>query len=301
MAEGEGAPVTEDRLLGGAVTLLQPATGHRAGTDAVLLAQLAPLRPDDRVADLGSGTGAVGLILARRAPGASVTLVEREPSLVALARRNIAANGLAERVAAVAADLFTPARERAQSGLAPGSVDLAVTNPPFFEAAGAPASPDPGRRSAHVHAGGGLPEWLHAAGDLLAPRGRLALIHRADALALCLDALRRRFGSVAIRPVHPSAGKPASRILLSAVKGGRAPLALLPPLVLHAAGRFTREAEVLHGAPRSVSGDDARRLDERFARGNEAAFLSFLGRDGGAPPRSGDELPDGYRRLAKGR
>ncbi len=66
------------------------------------------------------------------------------------------------------------------------------------------------------------------------------MIHRADALPRCLAALAGRFGGIAVRPVHAKPEEPAIRILVSAVKGSRAPFSLAPPLVLHGPdGRFT--------------------------------------------------------------
>src|SRR5688572_25005148 len=89
---GAVSALTEDTLLDGRVRLIQPARGHRAGTDAVLLAAAAPLEAGDRVVDAGAATGAVGLMLARRA-SIRVVLVERDPGLAELCRRNLALNG----------------------------------------------------------------------------------------------------------------------------------------------------------------------------------------------------------------
>ena len=239
--------VTEDRLLGGAVALLQPRRGHRAGTDAVLLAGLSPVEDGDMVADLGSATGAVGLMVAARCPAARLLLVERDPDLVALATRNIALNGASGRVRVIEADLFAPKGARREAGLEPASVDVVLSNPPFFEGEGRP-SPEPRRRSAHEMEGGGLADWIESAADLLKPKGRLALIYRADGLARCLAALERRFGSLVVTPIHPKAGEGASRILVTAVKGGRAPLRIAAGYVLHTAdGAFTPDAARLHG------------------------------------------------------
>jgi tRNA1(Val) A37 N6-methylase TrmN6 len=96
-----------------------------------------------------------------------------------------------------------------------------------------------------------LDAWIRACTAILRPGGRLGLIHRADALTACLDALKGRYGSLAIRSVHARAETPAIRILIRATKGSRAAPCLLPPLVLHDPdGGFTPEAEALHrGAP----------------------------------------------------
>mgnify|MGYP001039786502 FL=1 len=84
---------------------------------------------------------------------------------------------------------------------------------------------------------------------MLRPGGRLTLIWRADGLAEVFAALARGFGSLTMLPVHPRAGEPAIRVLVSAVKGGRAPLALHPGLVLaDADGRPAAHADaVLRG------------------------------------------------------
>ena len=249
-----GPEITRDALLGGTVALLQPRRGHRAGTDAVLLARLCEARDGERVVDLGSASGAVGLMIAADRPGARLLFVERDPDLVELCRRNILLNGLGERASAVVADVFAPVADRRQAGLASGSADLVVTNPPFLEL-GARGSPDPGRRAAHVMSEGGLTGWLAAALDLLRARGRVCLIHRADGIGTCLEALSRGFGSPVLTPVQPAARKDATRIVVSAVKGGRAAPVLRPALVLHGPdGHFSAEAEALHRSARDRQG-----------------------------------------------
>lgn len=242
MREGAGPvqDVTDDALLDGRVRLLQPRRGHRAGTDAVLLAALADAQPGERVVDLGSASGAVGLMVAIRVAGVRVDLLDRQADLVALARENIDRNGLGERVRAVAFDAFAP------SGYALGEADLVVTNPPWFAATGR-GSPDAGRRAAHIFAGGDLAGWCDTAYALLKPRGRVSLIHRAEALADVLGGLGGRFGTIVVQPVQPRPGKDANRIVVSAVKGSRAPLRLAPALVVHdLSGAFTPDIARFH-------------------------------------------------------
>jgi tRNA1(Val) A37 N6-methylase TrmN6 len=250
MLDPKQAEISEDALLGGRVRLFQPRRGHRAGTDAVLLAAAAGAKAGETIVDLGSASGAVGLMIAAREPGAKLVFVERDEAMVALCRRNIALNELDGRASAVAADVFAPRAERIAAGLAPEQADVVATNPPFFEGRGARPSPDPGRRAAHEMAGGTLEGWIETGADLLRPRGRLVMIHRADALGTCLVALSRRFGTIRVTPVQAKAGSDSVRVLLSAVKGGKAPLSLAPALVLHEAdGRFTEAVAVMHAAP----------------------------------------------------
>src|ERR1700704_2242282 len=89
--------VTEDALLGGSLRLRQPRRGHRVGHDAVLLAAACPANAGEHLVDLGAGVGAAGLAVALRAPDTTVTLIEIDPDLAALAAENAALNGLAAR------------------------------------------------------------------------------------------------------------------------------------------------------------------------------------------------------------
>ncbi|CAM3238632.1 MULTISPECIES: tRNA1(Val) (adenine(37)-N6)-methyltransferase [Methylobacterium] len=240
-----------DAFLGGIVRLHQPPRGaHRAGTDAVLLARLLVPAPGERLCDVGAGTGAVGLACAALHPGTRPTLVERDPELAGMARTNAALNGIAASV--IEADVLAPAAERRAAGLEPDGFDLVLTNPPFFTAGRHRPSPHPGKAMAHTFPESGLDLWIRACTAILRPGGRLGLIHRADTLPACLDAMTGRYGGIAIRPVHARAEAPAIRVLIAAIRGSRAAPSLLPPLVLHGSDPkiFTPEAEALHrGAP----------------------------------------------------
>ena len=234
-----------DAIRGLGLTLRQKRTGHRIGLDAVLLAAAAGAQPARRLVDVGAGVGAVGLALARRFLEAEVDLVEIDAGTAALAAENAADNGLRARVCVC--DVMSPAARRA-AGLVDAAADLVATNPPYLAAIAARVSPDPARARAHALSGAeGLAEWLRACLALLAPGGRFAMIHRADALPSIYAALGGRLGDVTVRPVHPRAGVDAIRVLVTGVKGSRAPARLAPGLILHEAdGRATAQAQAIH-------------------------------------------------------
>lgn len=238
---------SDDTFFGGRLTLRQRRQGHRAGTDAVLLAATIPPEARGHAVDAGAASGAVGLMLAVRAPQLSVDLVEIDAGDGALAAHNIAANGLTDRCRILTADLLAPEADREAAGLVKSAAHFVVSNPPFLTAGAARVSPDPARARAHALPEDGLERWCRTLAWLAAPDATLALIHRADALPHVLQALEGRFGDVAIRPILPSADKHASRILVTARKGSRAPLAIKPGFVLHRDdGVFTAAASALH-------------------------------------------------------
>jgi tRNA1(Val) A37 N6-methylase TrmN6 len=222
---------TEDAFLGGQLRLRQLRSGHRAGHDAMLLAAATPARSGDRVVDFGAGVGAAGLAVARRVAGIELVLVEIDEALASLARDNAAANAIAADV--IVLDVASAAGAFAAAGLSPDSVDVVLMNPPFNDAARHRASPDKAREIAHVGTVATLESWIHASRRILKSGGVLSLIWRADGLTEVLAALDRGFGSLAILPVHADATTPAIRVLIRAIKGGRAPTQIHAALMLN--------------------------------------------------------------------
>lgn len=261
ISEGPGVPVsgdgagavTRDRFLGGLVEILQPkARHHRAGLDAVMLAASLPDTAAGRVVDLGAGVGTAGFCAAARLPEVSVTLVERDETVLALAREGLdlpANAAFAGRVTIIAADVTARGSARLSQGLVPGMADHVILNPPYYDTRHRP-SPHAARAGAHVLASEGLEPWLRTASDLLVSGGSMTLIFRADGLADVLEAARGRFGGITVFPLYPRTGEPASRVIVRGYRGSKAPLALRQGLVLHEGEAYAPlvEAVLRHGA-----------------------------------------------------
>ncbi|MBZ8133375.1 tRNA1(Val) (adenine(37)-N6)-methyltransferase [Afifella sp. IM 167] len=234
--QGLAEPATHG-FLGDRVALVRPASGHRPGLDAALLQAALAASAKGLAVEFGCGTGAVTLSLTARCAGLSVLGLEADPVAFGEAE---AALGLAANAAfaARAGFLECDIMDQDLAGKLAGErrPDVVLANPPFYVESASSVSPDGRRRFAHHAAADPLRGWVAAAAGLLKPAGGLALIHRADRLGEILAALAPRFGAVTVLPFHPHAGEPASRILVVARLAGRAPLKLLPGLVLHEAG-----------------------------------------------------------------
>lgn len=239
--EGAGA-LGWDRLLGGRLVLRQPRRGHRAGSDAILLAASVAAARGARVIDFGAGVGTAGLALARRC-GAHVLLVEADAMLAGLAVENIARNGFGKTAAAHCGRVEE--LDAAAAGAFAGA-DHVIANPPFNPPGGR-SPPDPRTAAARIAPPGLFEDWTKAAARLLRPGGDFTLICRPEGVHQVLSALDRRFGGAALRFVHAEERAPAVRLLVGAVKGSRASLRVLPPLVLNRPeGGFTDLAEAIH-------------------------------------------------------
>jgi len=227
---------TLDAFLGGRVAIVQPARGYRAGADAVFLAAACPAEAGAEVLDLGCGVGAASLCLGARVAGLLLAGIELQSEYAALARANAERNGLAFEVHEGDISLVPRALRR--------PFDHVIANPPWHAATGTPSS-SPGRALAMQAAGPPAP-WLRAASRRLRPGGTLTLITSAASLGETLAGLAPDLGAAMVLPLAAHAGRPAGRVILRARKGGRAPLVLLAPLVLHGdAGASTDEARAV--------------------------------------------------------
>ena len=232
---------TLDTILDGQVVLRQPREGYRVAIDPILLAATLPPDTSGCVVDLGAGSGAVSLSVAHRCAAARVIGLEIDPETAALAEANVRENDAGERVRIEAIDV-----REAPARLGSGIADLVLSNPPYLPAGRADISPDPGRARSDVEAAGELREWIAAAADLLRPKGRLTLVHRADRMDEIMAALSGPFGEVTLHPLWPKAGREAKRILVSARLGVRSPARLTAGTVLHDAdGGYTETVRAI--------------------------------------------------------
>lgn len=140
-----------------------------------------------RVLDLCTGSGAIALALAKELPAATVVATEVSPEAAAIARRNAARNGVAERVDVREGDLFAPvAGER---------FDLIVSNPPYIATAVLATLSAEVRREPRLALDGGADGLAFydricaEAAAHLEPGGALVVEHGFDQA----DAVRARF------------------------------------------------------------------------------------------------------------
>jgi tRNA1(Val) A37 N6-methylase TrmN6 len=235
----DNAHVTLDLIYGGRARVRQPARGYRVNLDTILLA--AAVDEGGLLVEAGCGVAAALICVARRWPGARLIGIERDAGIAALARENLVLNALDDRAQIREADALAAFDE------APPA-DGVFFNPPF-DPPGEGTAPAESRRAAHV-AERPIGDWVKVWSNRLAGGGLLTLIHRAERLADILAAMQGKLGAVEVFPLRPKAEAPASRVLVRARKGSRAPLRLLRGLDLHdeSGAKHTPEAEaVLRG------------------------------------------------------
>ena len=227
----------------GGLTLLQDTEAFSYGIDAVLAADYCFASPAEHVLDLGSGNGAIPLILYGKYAPASVTGIELQEDMVRLARESARLNGLEEKIRFLPGDVLEIRK------LVKGRFFDAVTcNPPYAEAGRGPVSESNASYVARHETTASLADFAEAAAYALRPGGRFVLVHRPsrlpDLITSCracgLEPKRMRF-------VLPRPGAAPNIVLLSAVKGGGKELTVEPSLcVRNEDGSYSEELQKIY-------------------------------------------------------
>lgn len=216
--------IREDYLPGCGLKIFQDPEEFTFTTDAVLLANFPHLVTKARVLELGSGTGAVSMLLSQRG-AQSVTGLDVNPRMVDLMQQSIAANGLAEKVTARIQDIrdlknFCPTE----------SMDLVVANPPYRNSGKERII---GTAACHEKTAT-LEDFFAAAAYAVRSRGRFAMVQLperfTEAFAL---ALKYKLQPKRLQWVHSFIDKPAWIFLMEMAKNGSYGLEVLPPLILY--------------------------------------------------------------------
>jgi tRNA1(Val) A37 N6-methylase TrmN6 len=240
------ASLTEDGFLGGRLRILQPEKGYRAGIDAVFLAATIPCAPGETLYEAGIGTGVAALCVLARMPDIHVTGIEIAARHAMLCEENAKRNGFGENLRVIHADIKDALRRDLTAMPAQGTFSHAFANPPYFDEARSTPSPVLLRAQAHAFGPEDLDLWVKVLHTMVTLRGTVTLVHRAETLGKLLAAMENRFGDIRVAPLYARLGTAASRVIVQGVKGSKAPMQLLPGLVLHTEdSQFTPDAEAV--------------------------------------------------------
>jgi tRNA1(Val) A37 N6-methylase TrmN6 len=233
---------TVDKILGGALTIVQPANGYRFAIDSILLARFAAIRRRDRVLELGAGSGVISVAIAATRHPREITALELQPELAALIARNAALNNC-HHLTVLQADL----RRRTIRNLTPGSFDALVANPPYRAIASGSVSPNLARHAARDESNATLEAFIRAAGRYCKNGGRASFIFTAARTAeLIATMVKHHLEPKRLRFIYPYLHRPATMLLIESRKRGGIEASIEPPLILYEApGVYTAEARQL--------------------------------------------------------
>lgn len=232
---------TIDSILGGALTIVQPACGYRFAIDSILLGRFARPRRRARVLELGAGCGVVSIMIAALYQPAEVIAIELQPQLAAMIAHNAALNGNLA-VTAICGDL-----RRQIPGLTPGSFDYVIANPPYRAERRGRESPNPERRAARSGDGTTLTAFVAATARYANAGGQVAMVFTASRTPELIAELKyNSLEPKRIRFVHSRASEKATVVLIEARKAGGIEAIIEPPLFIYdSSGSYSDEVRAM--------------------------------------------------------
>ena len=241
-------PPTRDMFHDSAFEVLQPANGHRAGMDALLIAAALAEDAEGIVADLGAGAGTAGLAALNLNRELDLLAVEKNSEMIGFLEKtaNLKHNlRFSSRMKILEADVSLSGLERERAGLLVDSVDHVIMNPPYNFSDRRPPK-DELKAEAYMMGAGGLDAWFRTAAAIVKPGGTLCMIYRTENLGEILACTQSRFGGIEILPIHSRANEAAKRLLVRGKRGSRAPFSLAPGFIVHETdGSFTPKAKAI--------------------------------------------------------
>ena len=206
--------------------IIQDIDTYCFAADAVCLARFATYRKQDRVLELGTGTGVIPLLMADEV--AKVDALELNTRLVNLATRNVTLNNLADKITVRQGDL------RQISELYPAACfDLVLANPPYYPLGQGKVSANPLVAAAKHEVTATLDEVIGAARYALKPNGRIAMVHRTLRLTEVFMAWQKAgITPKRLQLVQDNNHTPPAIFLLEGTVGGGKGLKILPTLFL---------------------------------------------------------------------
>ncbi len=226
-------------LLSGKLKILQPSNSDclRVNLDTMLLAYFTQndnLKKNELVLELCTGHGAISLILAYK--GFSLSACDINTDLIEIAKKNAKLNNLN-------INFFAQDVKNYKSWGKCEEYDRIVVNPPYFEQDMVQCSASEARALANNGVALSLESLLKAVKYLLRNRGKFDLIINASRVSELLMMLEEmKMPAKKLRFVHANPLKESYICFVSAMKGAKTGVKILPPLfVKNEAGHDTSE------------------------------------------------------------
>jgi len=209
----------------GGVRIIQKKKGYRFSADSLLLADFPDLTGVTRAVDMGTGSGVIAILLAKRSQELSVVGIELQDTLFDLAVRNVDLSSLSDRVEIVKGDM-----KGIKQRLETGSFDLVVCNPPYYPLGKGRTWPNLERTVARHEVAVTLADIIEASEYLLRAGGRVAVVYPANRYnEVILEMQRVKIGPIRAKEVHT---KVVEVIIVEGKKGYEGELLLEPPFCL---------------------------------------------------------------------
>ena len=216
---------------------------HTFGTDAVLLADFAAARKNDRLVDLGTGCGIIPFLILRNGCLSSAVGVDISEEAAKLAQRT-ESELKTGKFTVLNADLKT-----LKGRIEFGCHTLVTCNPPYKAPGAGLKNPDSIKAAARHETECTLRDITEVSSKLLQTSGRLCMCHRPERLAELISLMREyKIEPKRLRLVCQREGTEPWLVLAEGRKCGNTGMRIEPPLYIEKNGGLSDEMIRIYGA-----------------------------------------------------
>lgn len=213
------------------------------GMDSSLLSSFVKVKPEEKVLDLGTGTGILPILLEAKTEGRDFTGLEIQEESADMARRSVLHNHLEDKIHIVTGDI-----KEAASIFGPVSFDVIVTNPPYMIGEHGIRNEADAKTIARHEVLCTLDDILRESAKLLPFKGRFYMVHRPFRLAEILTKMvEYKIEPKRMRLVHPFIDKEPNMVMIEGFRGGNSRMTVEKPLIVYKEdGSYTEEVLELY-------------------------------------------------------
>jgi len=218
-----------DDLQNNGLKILQKIKGFRFGMDSVLLADFVRLKPRETVADLGTGSAILPILLSQKETSARFHAFEWQAEIADMAARSVRYNNLEDRIKVHCTDLRNADQTVGRAG-----VQVVVCNPPYGKKDTIIPSQTETKRLSKHETSCEITDILRVSASILKNQGRLYMVFPSHRMLELFDGMRLyRLEPKRLRMVCGKASKAPYLILVEAIKNAKPMLHWQPPLIVY--------------------------------------------------------------------
>ena len=220
---------TIDDLQCNDLMLIQKKSGFRFGIDAILLVNFVKAGKNDRILDIGTGTGIIPVLLLAKSKARSITGIDIQGHLIEMANRSAELNGINDRVHFMYMDVADSIEFFEE-----GTFDVITTNPPYMKKGGGIINTSSSMAISKHEITCTLEDILRNSAKLLKNKGRFYMVHKPERLTDILYYMRiYKMEPKILRFVQPYEDQRPNLVLVGGVKNANPGLITEKPLYVY--------------------------------------------------------------------
>ena len=223
------------------LAIIQSSSEYRFTSDAVLLANFVKVKKGSIIADLGTGSGIIALLIAAKQLPEKIFAVEIQPQLADMAKRSVSLNKLNDKIEVIC----MPMQEFSKTM---HSFDVVVCNPPYRKIGSGEKQAKKNISICRHEIAVTLEEMISSAAALLKDKGDFYLIHQSERLAeIFVQLAKHQLQPKILVPIYAREGDVPYGVLIKATKGANHGLLWEKGIIMFDKnGNFTKTIERIY-------------------------------------------------------